>query len=111
MKTKETKNGGYVTIYDGETPLLDRILDPNDKDPIVIESTEGPIEFEQIAYIPYQESVFVVMHNITPLEDIEEDACMIFRYVQENGEEALLLESDEEVVNTVYETYISLLNG
>ena len=111
-KEKKTKNGGYVTVYDGETPLLDRILDNDDKDPIVIEGTEGPIEFEQIAYIPYREKLYVIMHNITPIEGIEDDACMVFLYTQQEGEEEqLLIESDEDVANAVYEIYMSLLGN
>ena len=111
MKTpKDTNKGGFVTIYEGETPLLNRILDPDDKEPIVLDSAVGPIEFEQIAYIPYQECVYVVMHNLTPMEGIGEEECMIFRYVQDDGEENLLLEDDEDIANAVYEVYLSLFD-
>lgn len=105
----ENKKGGYVTIYDGDNPLLNMILDPDNTDPIVLDSADGPIEFEQIAYIPYQECIYVVMHNITPMEGIGEDECMIFRYVQKDGEESLLIEEDEEIANAVYGIYLSML--
>lgn len=107
--TKDTNKGGFVTIYEGETPLLNRILDPDDKDPIAIDTADGPIDFEQIAYIPYQHCVYVVMHNLSPIDGIGEDECMVFRYVQDGDEENLLLEDDEEVATAVYDIYISLL--
>ena len=49
------------------------------------------------------------MHNLSPIDGIGEDECMVFRYVQDGDEENLLLEDDEEVATAVYDIYISLL--
>ena len=107
----ENKKGGYVTIYDGETTLLDMLLDADNLDPITLETVDGPVQFEQLATIPCQDNLYVVMHALQHLDWIEDDACIIFRYTQDpdTGEENLVPETDDDIQNAVYEQYLSLI--
>lgn len=112
MKTTEkTKNGGFVSIYDGDNPLLDTLLDPENLDPISIDSVDGPVKFEQLATIPYEDSLYVVLHPLEHLDWLDEDGCVIFRYTQDpdTDEEDLVIETDDDIQSAIYEQYLSLI--
>ena len=84
--------------------IFDTILDPDNTDNIVLADPETgeQQEFEQIAVIPLDDEIYVMLHPVD-----EEDSAYILRLDQE--EDALVYEENEDVLHRVYDIYLKLL--
>lgn len=85
---------------------IDRIFDENDCDPIVLYGEDGQeIAFEQIALIPMEGRVFVIMQPVELLEGMAEDEALVFEILNRNGETVLDVVLDDEIVDAVFAKY------
>ncbi len=95
--------------------FLKVLLDEENKEPIILQSTDGKdIPFEQIALIPQEEKFYCVLRPLVQLEGIGENDCIIFRVVVSDSDEEnsfLVVEEDEAVAEAIYDKYIDLLKG
>ncbi len=91
-----------------EISLLDVLLDPDNKDNIILKATDGTeMEFEQLAVIPHEDVLYVVMRPVTPIDGVAEDECIIFKVVEEDTTR-MMVEDDEDKAQEIYDEYLKL---
>ena len=89
----------------------DRIFDENDSDPIVLYSENGEeIAFEQIALIPLEGRVYVIMQPVELLEGMADDEALVFEILDRDGETVLDVVLDDEIMDAVFAKYDILWN-
>ena len=92
--------------------ILDTLLDEENNDPIILENERGEkIVFEQIAVIPKVEELYCILKPVEPIDGLEEDEALVFKILEnEEGEASLMLETDEDVIDEVFNVYYDLLD-
>lgn len=94
--------------------LIDILLDPDNEESIFVFDEYGKeYECDQVAIIPLDEEIYVILKPIDDMEDVAEDEAVVFHLIvpHENEEEAmLLLETDEEIAMQVFDEYYKLLD-
>lgn len=91
------------------TPI-DQILDENNTDPVVLFNEHGEeVSFEQIALIPLDGSIYVILKPTEKMEGVGEDEGFVFEIVLRDGEEMMLLVDDFSIINAVFDEYEALL--
>ncbi|MBR2986897.1 MAG: DUF1292 domain-containing protein [Clostridia bacterium] len=89
---------------------LDMLLDESCNDNIVLYDDDGePIEFEQIALIPIEETLYFILRPIE-MEGLEEDEAFVFQLIETDEDSTIDLVEDDEIVEKVFELYYSLLD-
>ncbi len=85
---------------------IDRLFDENDSDPIILYGEDGQeIAFEQIALIPLEGRVFVIMQPVELLEGMADDEALVFEILDRNGETVLDIVLDDETIDAVFAKY------
>ena len=81
--------------------ILDVILDENNTEPIILEDDKGNrLSFEQVAVIPYNEKVYVILKPIDKIENI----------VDETVKPSMLrVEPDEAIAVKIFDKYYDLV--
>lgn len=92
-----------------EKSVIDRIFDENDNDPVVLYSNDRAIEFDQVAIIPLDGEIYVMLAPITKIEGINDDEAFVFSIEEDNEEESLSLITDSEILDKVFDEYYKLL--
>lgn len=92
--------------------ILDVLLDEENKDPIVLEDSNGrKLSFEQVAVIPYNNKVYCVLKPLDEIENVADDEAIVFFVDEQEGKEpVLMVETDEKVAMDVFEEYYNLLD-
>ena len=86
-------------------------MDEENIDNILLQGEDGTeYEFEQVATIPYNDDWFAIL---TPAkkddeEDAEDDEAIVFRLVDKDGVQSLVIEDNEEVAMDVFNEYVKL---
>lgn len=89
---------------------IDKIFDEDNMDNIILTDEEGKdVEFEQVAVIPLNEQVYVILHPVTKLEGIADDEALVFLIEETEDSEQLVLENDLDIVDEVFNEYYNLL--
>lgn len=89
---------------------MDQIMDENNAENIVMYGENGePMEFQQIAVIPIEENVFVILRPVGDVKGIGEDEALVFVIEEFEGEEGIRIVEDERVIDLVFEEYYKLL--
>lgn len=96
---------------DENKTLIDILFDEENVDGITLRLDDGQeVDFEQIAMIPLKSGAnYAILKPTVELEGVADDEVMIFRIIDENGGR-LELETDDDVLDEVYETYCELLD-
>ena len=69
------------------------------------------IVFEQIAVIPKVEELYCILKPVEPIDGLEEDEALVFKILEnEEGDASLMLETDEDVIDEVFNVYYDLLD-
>lgn len=108
MKEKEVKRP-----TEEEINPIEALLDPqNDKNIKLFDENDKETEFEQIALIPLNNSVYAILKPVEKVEGIGEDEAVVFELVddEENGD-TLQLVMEEDVVNQVFEEYKKMVEA
>ena len=92
-----------------EKSVIDRIFDENDNNPVVLYSNDKAIEFDQVAIIPLDGEIYVMLAPITKIEGINDDEAFVFSIEENNEEESLFLITDSEILDKVFDEYYKLL--
>ena len=94
-----------------EMNQIEKILDENNEDNIILlDEDNNPVEFEQVAVIPMDDSVYVILVPVTPMEGVGEDEGVVFVIEEDDEGEALLsLVVEDDVIDAVFNEYDSLL--
>ena len=91
--------------------VIDILFDEDNEENIVLynEKDEG-IEFEQIAIIPYEQVNYAILKPVTPIEGIGEDEAILFEIIEDDVDSRLIVVTDDELINKVFEVYYNLFN-
>ena len=94
-----------------EMNQIEKILDENNEDNIILyDEDNNPVEFEQVAVIPMDDSVYVILVPVTPMEGVGEDEGVVFVIEEdEDGDALLSLVVEDDVIDAVFNEYDSLL--
>lgn len=88
---------------------IDMILDPDCEENIVLYDEEDKeTVFGQVAVIPMNEQVYVILSPVTPVEGVAEDEGLVFVIEEVDDEDVLSLVTDEKTVNEVFDLYFEL---
>lgn len=89
---------------------IDQIFDPDNCDPIVIYNENNEeVAFEQIAVVPIEGEAYVILKPVNPMEGVGEDEALVFAIVVEDGEEMLVVEDRDEIIDEVFRQYYEML--
>ncbi len=89
---------------------VDQIFDPENTDNIVIYDENGdPVAFEQIAVIPLDGTVYVILHPVDPWPGCDPDMALVFFIEEKEDDDILVLSEDREVIDKVFAEYYEML--
>ena len=90
---------------------IDALYDENNNDAIILFNERGEeIAFEQIALIPLNENTYAILKPIKPMEGLGEDEGLVFSIeTSEDGQEFLMLTTNEEIIDKVFDVYDQLV--
>lgn len=90
--------------------VIDRLLDENDEEPVTLyDENDKETEFEQVAIIPLNEKIYVILKPITKIEGVADDEGLVFVIEEIDDEDMLVLVDDDEIINKVFDVYYQLL--
>jgi len=88
--------------------VLDKICDEENNEAIVLTNENGEqIAFEQIALIPQNEELYIIMKPVIPMEGLGEDEGLVF-LINETMKSFELV-TDEEIIDSVFAVYDRLV--
>ena len=97
--------------------LLDVLLNPNNREPIVLmDETGRQIVFEQVAIIPIdysdgERNVYVILKPMDKVVGINDDEAIVFVIVEgDNGNAVLRVEDDMTVALEVFDRFYKMLD-
>ena len=77
---------------------------------ITLSANGEDIDFDVIAAIAYKGDFYVILQPVELLEDMEEDEALVFKVVvDEDGTDSYIIETDDEIIDAVFEEYNRLL--
>lgn len=87
---------------------IQKILTPTNNDNVILYNDQNePMEFEQIALIPYKENLYCILRPLE-LDGIEQDEAIVF-VIKEEGENIWLdVVDEEEVIDDIFDIYYQL---
>ncbi|MBO5669197.1 MAG: DUF1292 domain-containing protein [Candidatus Methanomethylophilaceae archaeon] len=93
---------------------VDQILDEDYVDNIFLYDDEADkdVEFEQVALIPIDDDVYVILKPVTPVDGVGENEALAFRIdfaPTEEEEDILVVIDDDELVTRIFDEYYELL--
>ena len=84
---------------------IDQILDANNCDNIILyDENDEPMEFMQIAVIPINEVIYMILKPLN-CDMVGEDEALVFFIDEFEGEECISIVEDDEMVNRVFAEY------
>ena len=90
---------------------IEKILDENNEEPITLYDEENrEIEFDQVAVIPLNEKIYVILKPITEIEGVADDEALVFVIEEIEDEDTLVLVDDEQIIDLVFDEYYKLLD-
>ncbi len=93
-----------------EIDLIDILLDENNNDNIILYNENGEeTEFMQVAIIPIDEKLYVILKPANPIEGLGEDEGLVFTINEDAEEPFLELVVDFEIIDKVFDIYEDLL--
>ena len=91
---------------------INQILDQNNTDPVVFYSENGDaVSFEQIAVIPLEGRIYVILKPTEKLEGVNEDEGFVFEITRQDGEEMIVIVEDFAIIDKVFDEYEALLKN
>lgn len=108
QKVEEISNEVEQELSDFD--ILDVILDESNNEDLVLQNEEGrQIRFEQVAVIPYNEKIYVILKPIDKLEGVEDDQAIVFLADETKRPTVLVPEQDETTAVKVFDEYYNLV--
>ncbi len=90
--------------------VLDILLDPENSDPIVLQDDQGKkITFEQVAVVPYDGKIYVVLKPVDKIQGVKEDEAIVFLCDETTKPTTLRPESDQEIAVKIFDEYYNLV--
>ena len=94
-----------------EISMVDALLDPDNNDLIRLYDEDGEeTVFRQIAVTSIEGAVYAILKPEEPFEGLGEDEALVFALEKnDSGDVSLLLVSDGDIIDAVFEDYYKLL--
>ena len=91
-----------------EVNPIEKILTPaNSENVILYNDKNEPMEFEQIALIPYEKNLYCILRPLE-LKGIDQDEAVVFLIQEENDNVWLDVVEDDETVDEIFDIYYKL---
>ncbi len=88
---------------------IEQIMDENNKDNIILyDENDQPMEFMQIAVLPIDGVVYLILKPVAD-EVLEEDEALVFFIDEYEGAQCINIVEDDEIVDRVFQAYYQLL--
>lgn len=89
---------------------IDMIFDEENTDPIVLynENNEA-VEFEQIAVMPLDGKVYVILRPTQQMAGVGEDEALVFSIEELDDEDALVIVEEDGIIDAVFALYYQML--
>lgn len=93
------------------TDIIDALFDEENSENITLyDENDNPVEFEQIAAIPLNEQMYVILCPVDAAAvGLGEDEGVVFAVSEVNGEAQLEVVRDDDIIDGVFEEYNRLL--
>ena len=90
---------------------IEALLDPENAENIVLyDENDKPVEFEQIALIPLNNSLYTILKPVEKMDEIADDEAVVFELVEdEDAGDILNIVMEEEIVNQVFDEYKKII--
>lgn len=90
--------------------IIKKILDDQNTDDILLtnEETGEELLFEQIATIPYEETTYAILSPKESNEDFEVGEGLVFKIINIEGDDLLVMEEDEQIIDKIFDIYEDL---
>lgn len=89
---------------------IDIILDENNNENVILfDENNKEVEFEQIALIPLEDDLYVILRPVEKIDGIEENEALVFQISTHDDEDIIEICDDFDIVDKVFEEYYSLL--
>ena len=93
-----------------EVDAIEQLLDETNEDNVILyDENDNPNEFEQIAIIPLDNSVYAILKPAFQIEGVADDEVFIFEIVADESGDMLSIVTEEKVVNAVMQNYYDLI--
>ena len=90
---------------------IEKLFDENNNDNIILYNDKGEAtEFEQVALIPVDDKIYAILSLVSENGDDGDEGIVFSIENNENEERFLRLVSDDDVINSVFELYESILD-
>ena len=88
--------------------IIKSLLNENSNDNIILEYNDFNIEFEQVALIFVRGNYYSILRPITVMDGIDNDEGLV--YLIDDVNNKIILMTDEDVIDDVYDVYFTLLD-
>lgn len=89
---------------------IEKLLDENNRDNIILcDERNEPVEFEQIAVIPLDWTIYAILHPVIPMPGMAENEALVFA-IEGWGEDAQFrCDLSKEIIDRVFAEYYKML--
>ena len=92
-----------------EKNIYDMLFDEENNDNITLYGDDNePIEFEQVAVVPYDGSIYAILHPVVLIDGMEENEALVFEVT---GEDNLELVIDDDIIDAVFDIYYEMVEA
>ena len=89
---------------------VDALLDEENDENIILYNEENqPVEFLQIAIVVLDGVLYPILKPAAPMDGVGEDEALVFTIREIDGEDCLVIEEDDAVIDAVFADYYRLL--
>ncbi len=97
-------------MSNNELSTIEKILDEDNIDNIFLYDDENnEVEFEQVAVIPLDEKVYVLLSPVRELGGVSPDEGIVFLIDEVDDEDVLTVVEDDALIDRVFSEYEQLL--
>ncbi len=91
---------------------VELLLDENNNENIKLYDEKNEcVEFEQIATIPMEERIFVILKPVTAMENVAEDEAIVFEIQEIDEEDCLVVVTEDKIIDKVFDEYYQMLKA
>lgn len=93
-----------------EQSSIEKILDENNQENVILyDDKNNPVEFSQVAVIPLNEKIYVILAPVNKVPGVNENEALVFAVEEIEDEDCLVIVDDEEIIIKVFDLYYDLL--
>lgn len=109
MNEEEKLSLEDISKMDFGPSIIDILLDEdNDENIVLYDEDNVANEFEQIAVIPFDETIYAILKPVGEMPGVSEDEAIVFAVREFEGEFYLEIEADDKIAEAVFDKYNAL---